>query len=40
MGTRKIKDAKDLDTGEKIYLKGHAQATYMSDGSTVEDTIN
>lgn len=40
MGIRKIKDAKDLDTGEKIYLKGHAQATYMSDGSTVEDTIN
>lgn len=39
MSTRKIKDAKDLETGEKIYLKGHARATYMSDGSTVEDAI-
>lgn len=40
MGTRKIKDAKDLDTGELIYIKGHAKATYMSDGRTVEDAIN
>lgn len=37
---RKVKDAKDLETNELIYLKGHAGATYMSDGSTVEDAIN
>ena len=40
MGTRKIKDAKDLSTNELIYFKGHAQATYMSDGRTVEEAIN
>lgn len=40
MGTRKIKDAKDIKTEEKIYFKGHAKATYMSDGVSVEDTIN
>lgn len=34
---RKVKDAKDLETGEKIYFKGHAKATYMSGGNTVED---
>ena len=39
MSTRKIKDAKDLSTNELIYFKGHAKATYMSDGSTVEDAI-
>lgn len=38
--TRKVKDTKDLDTGEMIYLKGHAQATYMSNGTNVEDAIN
>ena len=38
--TRKIKEAKDLSSGELIYFKGHAKATYMSDGSTVEDAIN
>lgn len=40
MNTRKIKDAKDFSTSEKIYFRGHAKATYMSDGSTVEDAIN
>ena len=40
MSTRKIKNAVNNTTGELIYFKGHAQATYMSDGSTVEDTIN
>lgn len=39
MSTRKIKDAKDLTSGEKIYFKGHARATFMSDGSNVEDYI-
>jgi hypothetical protein len=39
MATRKIKDAKDLSTNELIYFKGHAQATYMSDGRTVEEAI-
>lgn len=38
MPTRKIIDAKH--NGEKVWLKGHAKAIYMSDGSTVEDTIN
>lgn len=37
---RNIKDAKDLSTNELIYFKGHAKATYMSDGTTVEDAIN
>lgn len=40
MSTRKIKDAVNHGTGELIYFKSHAQATFMSDGSTVEDTIN
>ena len=40
MATRQIKDAKDLSTNELIYFKGHAQATYMSDGRTVEEAIN
>lgn len=40
MATRKIKDAKDLATDELIYFKGHAKATYMSDGRTVEDAVN
>ena len=39
MATRNIKDAKDLSTGELIYLKGHARATFLSDGRTVEDAI-
>lgn len=40
MATRKIKDAKDLSTNDLIYFKGHAQATFMSDGRTVEEAIN
>ena len=40
MATRKVKDLKDLDTGELIYAKGHAKATYMSNGQSVEDAIN
>lgn len=40
MATREIKDAKDLTTNELIYFKGHAKATYMSNGWTVEDAIN
>lgn len=36
---RKVKDAVDLETGEKIYFRGHAQATFMSDGRTVEQAI-
>lgn len=40
MAMRKIKDAKDLSTNELIYFKGHAKATYMSDGRSVEDAIN
>lgn len=38
MSERKIVDAKK--DGNKIYFKGHAKATYMSDGRTVEDAIN
>ena len=40
MSMRKVKDAKDLTTNELIYFKGHAKATYMSDGRSVEDAIN
>lgn len=40
MSTRKVKDAKDLESNELIYFKGHAKATYMSNGKTVEDAIN
>lgn len=40
MATRQIKDAKDLSTNELIYFKGHAKATYMSDGRTVEEAVN
>ena len=40
MATRKIKDAKDLNTGSLVYIRGHAMATFMSDGRTVEDAIN
>ena len=35
-----IKDIQDAKTGEKIYLAGHAEATYMSNGSTVEEALN
>lgn len=37
--SRKVRDAKDLTTNELIYFKGHSQSTFMSDGSTVEETI-
>ena len=40
MANRLIKDAKDLKTKELIYFRGHAKATYMSSGTTVEDAIN
>lgn len=40
MSQRKIKDAKDLETDELIYFKGHAKAVYMSDGRNVEEAIN
>ena len=36
---RKVKDAVDLTTNEKIYFKGHAMATYLSDGRNVEDAL-
>ena len=39
MSTRKIKDAVDLSTGEKVYYKGHAKATFFADGRNLEDTI-
>lgn len=38
--SRPIRDAKDITTGKKVYFKGHAQATFMSDGRTVETAIN
>lgn len=40
MATRKIKNAKDLETGELIYFAGHAEATFMSNGKSVEEAIN
>lgn len=36
---RKVKNIIDKTTGEAVYAMGHAQATYMSDGRTVEDAI-
>ena len=39
MSTRKIKDAVDLTTNEKIYFRGHAKATYLSDGRNVEEAL-
>lgn len=39
MSDRKVQDAIDLKTKEKVYLKGHAKVTYMSDGISVEDAI-
>jgi hypothetical protein len=39
MANRKIKDAIDMTTNEAIYFRGHAKATYMSNGSTVEDAV-
>ena len=39
MNTREIVDAINIDTKEKVYFKGHAKATYMSNGRTVEDTM-
>lgn len=38
MTTRKIIDIEH--NGEKVWPKGHAKATFMSSGSTVEDAIN
>ena len=32
-------DAKDLDTNELIYFKGHAKATYTSNGKNVEEAF-
>lgn len=40
MANRLIKDAKDAKSNELIYFRGHAKATYMSDGRTVEDAVN
>lgn len=40
MATREVKDAKDIKTGELIYLKGHAKATYLSNGLSVEDGLS
>jgi hypothetical protein len=40
MTKRKVKDAKDLENDELIYFKGHAKATYMSDGRSVEEAIS
>lgn len=37
--SRRLKDAKDLETDELIYFKSHAKGTYMSNGTTVEDRI-
>lgn len=39
MSTRKIKDAKDTSTNELIYFKGHAKATFTSDGKNVEEGL-
>ena len=38
--SRVVMDAVDIKTDKKIYFTGHANATYMSDGTTVETNIN
>lgn len=38
--SRTVMDAVNIETGEKIYFKSHAQATYMSDGQDVESVLN
>ena len=40
MADRILKDAKDPKNNNLNYFRGHAKATYMSDGRTVEDAIN
>ena len=40
MAARKVMDATNSSTGELIYFKGHAKATFLSSGSSVEDSIN
>lgn len=35
---RKVIDL--LQNGEKVYIRNHAQSTYMSNGVSIEDTIN
>ena len=40
MNTREIVDAINIDTKEKVYFKGHAKATYMSNGKSIEDALN
>lgn len=37
--SRVVMDAVDVKTDKKIYFIGHANATYMSDGTTVETNI-
>lgn len=37
--SRKVMDAVDINTGEAVYFASHAQATYMADGTTVENNI-
>lgn len=39
MDTRVVRDAKDINTGELIYFRGHAGVTYLTDGSTVQDRL-
>ena len=39
MSTRKVMDARDLDTNELIYFKGHAKAVYLSNGKNIEDAF-
>ena len=34
-----VRDAKDINTGDLIYFRGHAGVTYLSDGSTVQDRL-
>ena len=36
---RKVKDLKDRISGQLIYPKSHAKATYLSNGDNVEDTL-
>jgi hypothetical protein len=37
---REVKDLLDIITNERIYIKGHTDATYTNDGNTVSDVLD
>lgn len=39
MANRKVMDAVNTETGEKVYFNSHAGATFMTDGRTLESVV-